>query len=44
MMNYFDSMYNYLLSFVYNKSESPKFEKPRAYKNIACHEIRLLKK
>lgn len=33
-------IYNYLISFLYEE-EKPKFEKPRAYKNITSNEFRL---
>lgn len=33
-------IYKYLISFIYEE-EKLKFEKPRGYKNITSHELRL---
>lgn len=36
------NIYNYFLSFIFQE-DKPKFEKPRAYKNISSHETIILK-
>lgn len=40
MFYYFNQVYEYIYSFFSNESSTPKFEKPRGYKNIASHEPR----
>ena len=41
MLVYFKKMYNYIYSFCCDTTKEPKFEKPRGYKNIATHEIKI---
>ncbi len=40
MLKYLNNLYNYIWTYFYVEDQSPKFEKPRGYKNIACHELR----
>ena len=42
MLKYLNNLYNYICTFFYEENQSPKFEKPRGYKNIASHEPRKL--
>ncbi len=40
MLKYLNNLYDYIYTYFYVENQQPKFEKPRGYKNIACHELR----
>jgi hypothetical protein len=44
MLNYLNNFYNYIWGLFFKEIIPIKFEKPRAYKNLASHEPRKLKR